>query len=156
MRKLNRLLDDLLYAGTALSSLAFFIIIIIAVASRYILKTPILASIELSRLFFVWACFLAAAIGYRRRAHVAITFIYEKFPDALQRLTRALVHVIVLLFSGLIFYHSLTVNTLFWNTELPMLQISQSWFYVPIPIVFFCIICFALEFLWDELTESEV
>lgn len=156
MRALNRFFDHLLYAGTAVTSIAFFLIIIVAVTSRYILKAPILASIEFSRILFVWSSFLAAAIAYRRKAHVVITFIYDKFPAAVQRIARLAVHALVLFFAAGIFYHSIIIIKLFWQTKLPMLQVSQSLFYLPVPIVFFLIISYTIEFISDELSTAEV
>lgn len=155
MRKLNRFFDRILYGSTAVFSIAFFIIVIIAVSSRYIIKAPILASIELSRLFFVWSCFLAAAITYRRKAHVAITFGFNKFPPKLQKAVQFLNYCIILIFSGIVLYYSILVNKLLWTSELPMLEISQSWFYVPVPLVFICIISYTIEFIVELLTSSE-
>jgi len=155
MRKLNRFFDRILYASTAVFSIAFFIIVIIAVSSRYIIKAPILASIELSRLFFVWSCFLAAAITYRRKAHVAITFVFNKFPPQLQKAVQLFNYSIILIFSGIVFYYSIFVTQLLWRSELPMLEISQSWFYVPVPLVFICILSYTIEFIINLLTSSE-
>ncbi len=151
MRQLNTLFDKLVFAATAISSIAFFIIIIVAVASRYIFKMPILASIELSRLLFVWSCFLAAAMAYRRRAHVAITFIFDLFPARLQKWMTMLLHLLILSFLVLVFYQSILVTSLLWPSRLPMLQITQSWFYLPVPVVSLIMMLYTLEFLWDDL-----
>ncbi len=155
MRNLNRFFDRILYGSTAVFSIAFFIIVIIAISSRYIIKAPVLASIELSRLFFVWSCFLAAAITYRRKAHVAITYVFNKFPPKLQKAVQFLNYCIILIFSGIVLYYSILVNKLLWTSELPMLEISQSWFYVPVPLVFICIISYTIEFIVELLTSSE-
>ena len=155
MKRLNRFFDNLLYIGTAISSLSFFIIVIIAVASRYIFKAPILASIEISRLLFVWSCFLAAALTYRRQAHVSITYIFDKFPERLQRGITLLLHLLILAFMAIVFYHSLIVNSLLWPSRLPMLQISQSWFYVPVPIIAVIMISYTIEFLIHDLRSSQ-
>jgi TRAP-type C4-dicarboxylate transport system permease small subunit len=154
MRQLNKFFDKLLFISTAISSIAFFVIIIIAVASRYIFKMPILASIELSRLLFVWSCFLAAALAYRRQAHVAITFIYDKFRPAVQKVITILIHLLILSFMGMVLYQSIIVTTLLWPSRLPMLQITQSWFYLPVPIISLIMIFYTLEFLWDDLFAS--
>ncbi len=151
MKHLNRFFDKLLYVGTAISSISFFVIVIIAVASRYVFKSPILASIEISRLLFVWSCFLAAALTYRRGAHVSITYIFDKFPKRLQRGITVLLHVLILVFMAIVFYQSIIVTRLLWPSRLPMLQISQSWFYIPVPIIAMIIISYTLEFLFRDL-----
>lgn len=155
MRQLNRAFDKLLFLATAVSSIAFFIIIIIAVASRYIFHAPVLASIELSRLFFVWSCFLAAAMAYRRRAHVCITFIFEKISSSMQKAVTFVIHLLILAFMAIVFYQSLLVTSLLWPSKLPMLQITQAWFYVPVPIISIIIFFYTLEFLWHDLRSAE-
>ncbi|MBN1481625.1 TRAP transporter small permease [candidate division KSB1 bacterium] len=151
MRQLNRFIDKILFFTTALTSISFFIIIILAVASRYIFKAPILASIELSRLLFVWSCFLAAALAYRRKAHISITFIFEKFPHFLQKYVTLFLHILILLFLVIVFHQSVIVTVLLWPSRLPMLQITQSWFYLPVPIFSLILIFYTLEFLVDDL-----
>lgn len=153
MRQLNTFFDKILFISTAMSSLAFFVIIIISVASRYIFKMPILASIELSRLLFVWSCFLAAALAYRRRAHVAITFIFDTFSPTLQKVITLILHILIILFMGIVLYQSVLVTFLLWPSKLPMLQISQSWFYMPVPIIAFILLCYTIEFLWDDFIK---
>ena len=151
MRQINKILDKVVYLASAISSISFFVVIILAIISRYIFKTPILASIELSRLLFIWSCFLAAALTYRRRAHVSITYIFDKLPQTGQKILTFCTHLLVLLFMGIIFYQSIIVTYLLWPSKLPMLQITQSWFYLPVPISSLIIFSFTLEFIWDDL-----
>jgi TRAP-type C4-dicarboxylate transport system permease small subunit len=154
MRRINRICDVMLYCATALFSMLFFIVVLISVLSRYILQSPILASIELSRLFFVWSCFLAAAITYRDKAHIGFTLLFDKSPPRIRTILSLFIHTSILVFAALVFYHSIVVNCLLWRTDLPMLAISQSWFYVPLPLVCLFIISFTLEFLADELSAA--
>jgi TRAP-type C4-dicarboxylate transport system permease small subunit len=155
MRQLNKAFDKLLFVATAISSISFFIIIIIAVASRYIFHAPILASLELSRLLFIWSCFLAAAMAYRRKAHVSIVFIFEKFSPKIQKAVLFFLHLLILVFMAIVFYQSLLVTSLLWPSKLPMLQITQAWFYVPVPIISVIIFFYTLEFLWHDLRGAE-
>jgi TRAP-type transport system small permease protein len=78
--KINKRSETVLYWSTALATTGFIVFVLVGVITRYLTKTPILSFVELSRLFFVWACFLAAILAYRRKAHIAITFITDKLP----------------------------------------------------------------------------
>jgi len=153
MRILNRTFDKFLFISIALSSFSFFIIVILGVFSRYVLKAPMLSSIELSRLFFVWSCFLAAALTYRKKAHVQIEFIYTKLPSALRKVILVALHFLILAFWVMILYQSIVVTVLLWPSRLPMLQISQSWFYVPLPLISLILICYTMEFLRDDIAS---
>lgn len=152
MRMVNRMLDRLLFAGTALSAMLFFAVVLFAVVTRYVFRVPILASIELSRLFFVWSCFLAAAITYRRKAHVGFTLLYEYLPPVIRRVIRPLIGMLIALFAGMVFWQGIVVIRLLWLTDLPMLGISQGWFYVPLPVTSAAIFAYTIESLWDDLS----
>jgi hypothetical protein len=52
-------------------------------------------------------------------------------------------------FASLVLYHSVIVTWLLWRTDLPMLRLSQSWFYIPLPLIYFFFISFTFEFIWD-------
>jgi TRAP-type C4-dicarboxylate transport system permease small subunit len=117
MSQLNRMLDRILFWGIAVFSMSFFVVVLVSVLSRYILHAPILASIELSRLFFVWSCFLAAAITYRRKAHIDFTLLFDKASRRVKEALSLFIHVSILLFAALIFYHSIILSWLLWRTE---------------------------------------
>jgi TRAP-type C4-dicarboxylate transport system permease small subunit len=155
MRKLNKLFDTSLYWSTAVFAMLFFGIVVVSIITRYLLRTPILASIELSRLFFVWSAFLAAAITYRQKAHVGLTFLYEKFSEKVQLAVSLLMYLSILAFLAVVLYQSLVVIQLLWQTDLPMLDISQSWLYIPLPIISICMISYTLEFIADLFQKQE-
>jgi TRAP-type C4-dicarboxylate transport system permease small subunit len=150
LKKLNLLLDGLLAKLVAATSIFFFSVVLISVFARYVIKAPVLASIELSRITFVWSCMLAAALTYRQGAHIAISFLFERSPRTLQKWLNRLTHVLVLAFSILVLWQSTLVVWLLWPTDLPMLEISQSWFYIPLPFVCLIICLFTVEFLLDD------
>ncbi len=154
LRRFNRQADRVLFWSVAAFACLFFGTVLLAVFSRYLFKLPILASIELSRLFFIWSCFLAVGTTYRRRAHVTFALLFEKSPERLQRWGVLLVHVLIILFSVVILYQSVRILLLLWPTDLPMLGISQGWLYVPLPLVSALLVLFALEFLIDDQMRS--
>ena len=150
---INRHTVTLLYWATALTTGAFFLAVVAGVVARYILKSPILGAVEGSRLLFVWACFLAAALTYHRQAHIAITFLTDRFSEEMQRWIHAGVHMLSWMFFMLLFVVSIRVTEALWVSELPMLGISQGWFYVPLPFVCLFMASFAFEFFlrnWEK------
>ena len=122
----------------------------INVFTRYVLKTPFIASIELSRVFFVWACFLAAGITYYKKGHIIISFIYDKFSERVKKWVSITLNILSILFFALITLWSTEVVILIWNTEFPILGISQSWLYMPVPITTLLMYIFSIEFLEED------
>lgn len=154
LKQMNRFLEKFLFVNTAISSILFFAIVLISVLTRYLFKAPILASVELSRLFFIWSCFLAASLTYRKRAHIGFSLLFEKMPLLMQRCVTVLIHGCILIFLSIVFYQSILISKLLWQTDLPMLQISQSWFYLPLPLVSMIMMFYTLEFLIDDFSRK--
>jgi TRAP-type C4-dicarboxylate transport system permease small subunit len=121
------------------------------VFTRYVLKTPILASMELSRIFFIWACFLAAGLTFYRQAHIVISFVTDLMPAFVRRVTGLVVHLFMILFLAGISYWSMEVVVQLWNTEFPILEISQSWLYLPVTLSSVIMLSFNLEILYRTI-----
>ena len=154
MRKINVVLDHILFWATGISAMAFFVVVLAAIVIRATVGGQFHSSIELSRLFFVWSCFLAAALTYRRRAHVAFTLLFDKVSRKTQQLASLLVHALVLIFAVIVTYHAVLMCCLIWPTVLPVLGISQAWLYLPVPVMCLFVISYTLEFL-DRQWRSE-
>jgi TRAP-type C4-dicarboxylate transport system permease small subunit len=142
---INKIVERLVFWLTAISTFLFILFVVLGVITRYLTRTPLFASIELSRLFFVWACFFAATLCYRRNAHIAISFLVDMLPWRLERAVSLLVQFITILFFIVILKESLLVVQLLWNTNLPLTGISQSWLYIPLPVVSVLFLLFSAE-----------
>lgn len=147
VRRINELLDRLLYFGTAVSAMGFFVVVIVSIAARSTATWQFHSSVELSRLFFVWSCFLAAALTYRRKAHVGFTLLFERMPAVWQRRIGLVNYLLILGFMAVVLVQSVITCRLLWPTVLPILGISQAWFYVPVPIVSLFVLSYTLEFI---------
>lgn len=153
MQQVNQQIEKLLCGLTALFSMCFFGIVLVSILVRRA-GFSIDASIELSRLFFVWSCFMAAAITFRRKAHVGFSSLYDRLPLRWQGRFSLLVHGLILIFMELVLVQSTVVVLKLWPTRLPMLGISQSWLYLPLPICSVFMVLFVLECLQHDLRGS--
>lgn len=147
----NKHTEKILFWSTALSSIGFFLVVILSIASRFIFKTPILGSIELSRLFFVWACMLSAGLAYKKNAHIAITFLVDKMSDRIQNIIEIILNIISLAFFIMLTYYSISVIISFRFLNMPMTGLSQSWFYIPIPLVSLFMALYTIESSFKNL-----
>lgn len=114
---------------------AFFaIVLIVSVFSRYVFQLPIVTSIEMTRIAFVWAVFLGAAIGLKRGAHVRVVAFVSMMPASASRLAPAIVHGSFLIFASLMVWHGWTLTGRMFLTTFPTLAISQGWLYLALPV----------------------
>ena len=139
---------------TAFSSMGFFAIVLASILLRRA-GFSIDASIELSRLSFVWSCFLAAAITYRRQAHVGFTSLHERLPRRWKVRCTLLIQTLILLFMVLVLEQSLVVVFKLWPTRLPMLGISQAWLYLPLSVSSIFMILFTLESIGETWSDAD-
>lgn len=151
LENINRHTERSLYWLTAVSTMIFILFVLLGVISRYLTKAPILSSIEVSRLFFVWACFLAATLAYRRNAHIAISFLTDKLPLKAARWLEVSIQILIIVFFVVIGLESVEVVRLLWFTHLPVSGISQSWLYLPVPFTALVIILFSFEKMFSLL-----
>ena len=65
---------------------AILVVMILQVAFRYVLNSPLTWTEELARILYIWACYLGAPVALRRGNHVTIVFVAERLPTAVARL----------------------------------------------------------------------
>lgn len=109
-------------------------LLIVSVFSRYVFQLPIIASVELTRLAFVWATFLGIAAGVKRGVHVRVIAFVSTLPDALRGLTIYLVHGSILVFALLMVWEGWGLTLRMLPTTFPALGVSQAWLYAVLPV----------------------
>ncbi len=109
-------------------------LLIISVFSRYVFQLPIVTAIEMTRLAFVWACFLGVAAGVKRGVHVRVVALVALLPRRLQTLPIYLVHGSFLAFALLMVWHGIKLTVQMSVTSFPTLGISQSWLFLALPV----------------------
>ena len=115
---------------------ALVLIVSANVFMRYVLEVGLLWAEEVSRLTFVWLVFLGAFTALRRRAHLALTFVYDRFSSRLQVIVKYAGALLVLLFLGVLVWHgmALVLQTLRFGRVTPILGISAAWGYLSVPV----------------------
>ena len=119
----------------ALLSLGFAALIVtvgLQVLARNVLKIPLIWTLDVAQLLFVWLIFVGAAVAYRRNAHYAIDLVPDGHPRiglALDLFSdfAALVVVIVLVRYGAM------LTDMRSHGEIGSLGISEAWSYAAIP-----------------------
>jgi len=155
IKSINNSIEKLLYWLTAITAFFFFFMVIAGVGSRYIFLTPIAWSIEVSRLLFIWSCFLAAALTYRKKSHISISFLTDKFSKKNQYFAEIIRQLLSIVFMLLIFSAALQTIESLWFSTLPVLQISQGWLYIPVVVTAMSIVLFTFEELVESITKIQ-
>jgi len=112
----------------------FVAIIFFAVLTRFVFHYPMIESVELARLAFVWTILLACAIGVYRQAHVAIFNFRDYLPVVWRLRVYRVVYLLCAGFGALMLWYGIELSIRVWPTFFPTLGWSQSWLYIPLAI----------------------
>lgn len=104
------------------------------VFTRYALSSSIDSADELSRLFFVWAIFLAIPHGIKVGIHVGIDALVSHFPMGLQQRLDQLMAWIGAAMMAALFWISLGAVASKWQELMPTLPVTAAVFYLPVLI----------------------
>lgn len=114
------------------------------VLARNVLKLPFVWTMDLAQLLFAWLIFIGAAVAFRRGGHYAI----DMFPESWTRWNAFLggvgVAASLCVIYVLIRYGWVLVEVR-QTAEVQTLGITQSWFFLPIPLSGALMLLFLIE-----------
>lgn len=136
---------------------AFFtLLLIVSVFSRYVFDVSIVEGVELTRVAFLWAVFLAASAAAKKRAHVRIIVLAKRMPE---HIAIALIRIADLCIGGFgvaMVWFGYQMSERVAPTFLPTLQISQAWLYGALPVCGALIILHALSHLFEPVNPEDL
>ncbi len=84
---------------------AMTLLVLVQVVLRYIFNVPLVWVEEMTVFLMIWMAFMGAAIGVRRGAHIAMTILVDRLPDAVARGLFYLSTVAIIAFSAVVAWH---------------------------------------------------
>ncbi len=134
-----------IFAGTFL--IITTVLVIINVFLRYFMNTGLYWSEEVATGCFVWAVFLGASAGYKRKMHVGINMITNALKPTLRAIVIFLVDIILLFINGYIFIIALEYLKISSRKPTPVLGISSAFISSAILVSFFLMSLYTIGFL---------
>jgi TRAP-type C4-dicarboxylate transport system permease small subunit len=84
---------------------------------------------ELGEMLLAWMTLVGAAVGIAARTHFTVTLFTQHLPPGAQHVIRAINHVIIAVFGGVVAWQGWQVAALNQGLTSPALQISMGWLY---------------------------
>lgn len=85
MKRFVGILDEYLEDALSVLLYAYLVAIVFAeVIARYVFKSSMLWSNETAIYAFIWLCYLSMAVMAKSRSHLAVTFVRDAMPRAVQ------------------------------------------------------------------------
>lgn len=113
------------YAVCVLIS-AMVIIVFLQVIFRFVIRSSLPWSEELSRYLMVWITFLGSSIAVKRKSHIGVEAVVSLFPGMLKRLTAIFVSASLCFFFGfMVLYGEKILRTVRFQLS-PAMEISMA------------------------------
>ncbi|HHY93273.1 MAG TPA: TRAP transporter small permease [Firmicutes bacterium] len=134
------------------TGLAFLNVIV-----RYLTNGSLAFTEELVVNLFVWITVLGAAIAFRKRAHLGVTFLTDLFPPRLQKAVVALSGLAAFVLFGLLFFQGIgMVAQEFQNKMATYSMALPMWIFgLAVPIGALIMLVRAVQAAWEELRELD-
>lgn len=134
---MGRLADRLEEGGCVLVFVIMTVVAFVNVITRYVIQYSLAFTEELVVSLFVWLTLLGTSIAFREGSHLAFTFLIQRSPRVVQRLSLALATGLsVAVFAMLVYYGVLQIqNERMLGTTSEALAIPQWWYTLGIPLI---------------------
>lgn len=153
---LRRLSDRVDWVARALLvpiGIAFILIVFLGVVTRYVFQMPIITSVELARIGFVWAAFLGAAVCLKEEKHTQFLFLMDKASGRLKRVMKLAIDLISAGLFAFLAVKGVQMVQAVRETFFPALGWSQLWLYLPLPLCSLFMLVHAISSLARDLHE---
>ncbi len=107
--------------------------VFIGAVSRYF-KSPIVWSVDLAQLLFIWICMFGADAALKNRAHVGVDMIVKLFPVKLQKTITLCTYILCLCFLVFLVFYGFRLCLSNYLRQYATLKISYSFGTAAVPI----------------------
>lgn len=142
------------YFEEIISSVLFFVtlvLVIVNVITRYVLKTGIPWAEEFATGCFLWTAFIGSAACYKRRQHVGVDILVNKFPVKLQNVIKIVVDCILAFLCSYMFYISIIYVMRSYRKPTAILGISSVTFTISLTLSFLDMAIWSFIFIFKDL-----
>ena len=129
IQRLELALDWVRSLCILISSLALVVLITTfgwLVFGRYVLNVTPTWVEQLALLLICYIAFLGAAAGVNENTHIGVTLFRDMLPVALQKVIIVIIDFLLSIFGAIMLFAGITLMQFGWDSNLPMLEIPES------------------------------
>lgn len=146
--------DRVSYVGVVITMALMTLLVTAQVVTRYAFNSSIDSADELSRLFFIWAIFLAIPHGVRYGAHVGIDLMVSKLGAKNRAIVFSIVSGLGVFLMAVVMYAATIATIDKWPELMPTINFTAAVYYIPVLI---CAFHSLLHLLWQVFAgESSI
>jgi len=127
-------IDRVSYVAIVLAMGGMTLLVSMQVLARYAFGTSIDSADELSRLFFVWAIFLAIPHGIKTGLHVGIDVLVTRFSRVWRMRLEKLTTLCSVLLMSLVLWYAIVAIDDKWQELMPTIEVTSAVFYMAVMV----------------------
>jgi TRAP-type C4-dicarboxylate transport system permease small subunit len=131
--------------------IAFIAVVFLGVLTRYVFRAPIITSVELARIGFVWSAFLGAAVCLKNEKHTQFLFLLDKLRGTPRKTVQITISLLSVGFFSVLTVKGIQMAHAVLDTYFPALGWSQIWLYLPVPVCCAFMLVHSTAFLARDL-----
>lgn len=124
------------FLGVTILAVITFLVFIAAVMRFF--GEPLIWSVDLAQLLFIWLCFIGATRALRDRAHLGVDLLIRLLPYTARRLVETAISLLTIAFLGVLAWEGYGLTML--NIERQFGDSGLSYAWVTIAVPFGCVI----------------
>lgn len=145
---MGKLYDRIEFAA-GMGLLAVITILVFAAAVMRFMGSPLIWSVDLAQLLFIWLCFLGAARAMRQRAHLGVDYLVRLFPHAMRRLVETALTLFFISFLMTLAVEGYKLTMLNWERVFGDSGLSYAWVTIAVPAGSVLLSAVLLSNLWQ-------
>ncbi len=110
---------------------------------------------EVTRFLLVWSSLIGAAIAFKRRSHIAVTFVIERFPPVLRKLAVVITYILGVIFFLIVLWYGIELMIEEATQTSPALNIPMPYIYSIYPVMGTVIILHLISGLTEAFRKKE-
>lgn len=126
MTKITSLILELERKVCEVLLILLIILVFIAAALRWF-KLPLVWSVDMAQLFFVWISFIGADIALQNNRHIGVDIFIRKLPQKVKNVILFIAYVLALVFLGFVLYYGVYLAIINYKRQFSGMEFSFSW-----------------------------
>jgi len=114
--------------------LAVIVGLVFAAAIMRFFGHPLIWSVDMAQLLFIWLCFFGAARSMRSKSHIAIDLVARRLAYKRRFALESVLTVVIIIFLGLLANEGYKLTILNWQRKFGDSGISYAWVTAAVPV----------------------
>lgn len=123
------------------------------VLTRYVFRTPIASSEEMSRIFFIWISFLGAAMVMKENEHIRLDVVKEYLGSRGSLILELFIQLIILIFNTVMVTQGIYLMSITTRQVTSVTRIPMSYIYLIIPLSFGIMLIYGVAIMIRLVSE---